>query len=592
MSTPPRRPVRIANASGFYGDRLTALHEQVTGGAVDVVTGDYLAELTMLILGRDRMKDPSLGYARTFLRQLEGTLGEALDRGVRIAVNAGGLNPAGLADAVRELADGLGLSPSVAHVEGDDVRRLAAELGRPDALTANAYLGGMGIARALGADADVVVTGRVTDAALVIGAAAWWHGWSPEDHDALAGALAAGHVVECGCQATGGNLAGATAEDAEAVLRPAFPIAEVAADGRSVITTHAGAGGRVDVDSVTAQLLYEVAGPRYANPDVTLRLDSLRVGEEAPGRVALDGAVGEPPPPDLKVAVTVLGGHRNDVEFLLTGLDVEAKAALVRAQVEAALADDPPDRITWTLARTDRSDAPSQEQATARLRCTVVDADPDVVGRRFSGACIELALASYAGFAVTAPPRRSSPFGIHHPAFVAADRVEHTVVLADGTRSVVAPPDRTLPLAPVERPAPPAPWPADTPTRRAPLGDVARARSGDKGGDANVGVWVATDDAYRWLVDLLDDATVRLLLPEAAELDIDIHPLPDLRAVNLVLHGLLGEGVAASTRFDPQAKGLGEWLRSRHVDVPVALLDDPAVRVGVRRSPDTTEESA
>lgn len=572
----PRRPVRIANASGFYGDRLTALHEQVTGGDVDVVTGDYLAELTMLILGRDRLKDPTLGYARTFLRQLDDALGEALDRDVRIVVNAGGLNPAGLADAVRELADGLGLDPAVAHVEGDDVRELAGKLGHPDALTANAYLGGFGITRALAAGADVVVTGRVTDAALVIGSAAWWHDWSADDLDPLAGALVAGHVIECGCQATGGNLAGV---DLDRVVRPGFPIAELAADGSCLITKHEGTGGLVDVDTVTAQLLYEVAGPRYMNPDVTLRLDSLRVAQDGPDRVAVTGARGEAPPTHLKVAVNVLGGHRNEVEFLLTGLDIEAKAELVRRQVTDALADDPPAEVTWTLARTDRPDAATQERASARLRCAVKDPDPDRIGRRFSSACVELALASYPGFAVTAPPSKATPYGVYHPAFVAADEVDHVVVLPDGSREEIAPAtggaDHPPPIPPRQRADPFA----GGPTRRVPLGLVARARSGDKGGDANVGVWVATDEAYAWLASLLDADAVRALLPEAALLDVEVHPLPNLRAVNVVVHGLLGEGVSSSTRFDPQAKGLGEWLRSRHVEVPVALLDDPAVRV-------------
>lgn len=575
-ATEVTEPIRIANCSGFYGDRLSALHEQVTGGPVDVVTGDYLAELTMLILGKDRMRDASLGYARTFLTQLEQSLGEALDRGVRIAVNAGGLNPAGLADAVRSLAGELGLDPAVAHVTGDDVREHAEDLGVPGALTANAYLGGFGIARALEAGADVVVTGRVTDAAMVIGSAAWRHGWRPEHHDALAGALAAGHVIECGAQATGGNLAGFTG--VEDLLRPGFPIAEVAADGSSVITKHDGTGGVVDVDTVSAQLLYEVAGPRYANPDVVARLDSVELEQVGDDRVAITGVVGEAPPPDLKVAVNTLGGHRNSMEFVLTGLDIEAKADLLRRQVEAGLAGDPPAAIEWTLARTDQPDASTEEAASARLRLDVKDPDPDRIGRPFTAACIELALASYPGFHATAPPSKASPYGVYHPAYLPADQVEHTVVLPDGSGEVVPHPDATRPLEPAAVPVPPDPRP-DGPTRRVPLGRVVRARSGDKGGDANVGCWVGTEDAYRWLVHLLDAATVRTLLPEAADLDVEVHPLPNLRAVNIVVHGLLGEGVASATRFDPQAKGLGEWLRSRHVEVPVALLEDPAALV-------------
>ncbi|MFD7417034.1 acyclic terpene utilization AtuA family protein, partial [Kitasatospora purpeofusca] len=217
------------------------MREMLTGGPLDVLTGDYLAELTMLILARDRLKDPSLGYAKTFLRQLEECLGLALERGVRIVVNAGGLNPARLADAVRELAKSQGLDPAVGHVEGDDLLPRGKELGLPEGLlAANAYLGAFGIAECLRGGADVVVTGRVTDAALVVGPAVAHFGWGAGDLDALAGAVVAGHVLECGAQATGGNYAFFREHD---VTRPGFPLAELHADGSSVITKHPGTGG-------------------------------------------------------------------------------------------------------------------------------------------------------------------------------------------------------------------------------------------------------------------------------------------------------------------------------------------------------------
>ncbi|MEO6701260.1 MAG: acyclic terpene utilization AtuA family protein, partial [Jatrophihabitantaceae bacterium] len=222
----------------------------IDGGELDVLTGDYLAELTMLILGRDRLKDPNLGYAKTFLRQLEEALGPALERGVRIVSNAGGLNPAGLADKLLEVAKGLGLDPAIAHVEGDDLRARATELGLGDALTANAYLGGFGIASALRAGADIVVTGRVTDASVVVGPAIAHHGWTPAHHDALAGAVVAGHVIECGTQATGGNFSGFKTLPLDG--RPlGFPLAAIAADGSCVVTKHDDTGGAVTVDTVT-----------------------------------------------------------------------------------------------------------------------------------------------------------------------------------------------------------------------------------------------------------------------------------------------------------------------------------------------------
>ncbi|MFE7614763.1 acyclic terpene utilization AtuA family protein [Streptomyces sp. NPDC057496] len=557
--------LRIGNASGFYGDRFDALREMLTGGPLDVLTGDYLAELTMLILGRSMLKDPARGYATTFLRQLEEGLGLAHERGVRIVANAGGLNPAGLADAIRELADKVGVPVRVAHVEGDG-------LPVPEGfLTANAYLGGAGIAACLTAGADVVVTGRVTDAALVTGPAAARFGWGPDDLDALAGAVVAGHVLECGTQATGGNYAFFRGHD---LRRPGFPVAEIHADGSSVITKHDGTGGVVDLGTVTAQLLYETGGARYAGPDVTARLDTVRLTQDGPDRVRISGVRGEAPPPALKVGLNRLGDWRNEVVFVLTGLDIEEKARLVREQFADALtrSGTAPDEVRWELARTDRADAATEETASALLRLVVRDRDQETVGRAVSGAAIELALGSYPGFHVTAPPGKGAPYGVFEARYVPADEVEHVAVLPDGRREVLEPPARTRALEDAE--PPPLPTPLDPgPTRRAPLGLVAGARSGDKGGDANVGVWVRDDEAWRWLAHELTVERFRELLPETAGLTVVRHVLPNLRALNFTVHGLLGEGVAAQHRFDPQAKAVGEWLRSRHLPIPVSLLE-------------------
>nr|BFE53797.1 DUF1446 domain-containing protein [Saccharothrix mutabilis subsp. capreolus] len=407
--------IRIGNASGFYGDRFAAVREMLQGGDLDVLTGDYLAELTMLILGRDRMKDANLGYARTFLRQLEDALGLALERGVKIVSNAGGLNPAGLAQAI----DKLGLNAKVAHVTGDDLRPRF-----PEALTANAYLGAWGIAECLKAGADVVVTGRVTDASLVVGPAAAHFGWGRDEWDELAGATVAGHVLECGTQATGGNYAFFAEIDA---TRPGFPIAEVDADGSAVITKHDGTGGAVTVDTVTAQLLYEIGAPAYLGPDVTSHFDTIRL-EDHPSGVRISGTKGSPPPDTLKVCLNHLGGFRNATTFVLCGLDVERKADLVRRQLEDAIGDD---GLTWTLARTDHADADTEETASALLHATIRTADPKRA-KAFSRAGIELALASYPGFHVTAPPGDGTPYGVYKAAYVNRNEVRHQAVLPDG----------------------------------------------------------------------------------------------------------------------------------------------------------------
>jgi hypothetical protein len=561
-------PLRIGNASGFYGDRFSAVKEMLTDGPLDVLTGDYLAELTMLILGRDRMKDPNRGYAKTFLRQMEENLGLAKEKGVKIVSNAGGLNPAGLAEALRELAAKLGLDIAVAHVEGDDLIARVDELGFGKPLTANAYLGAWGIADCLDSGADVVVTGRVTDASVIVGPAAAHFGWARDDYDALAGAVAAGHVIECGAQATGGNYA-FFAEHELGV--PGFPIAEIHADGSSVITKHAGTGGAVTVGTVTAQLLYEITGARYAGPDVTTRFDTLTLAQEGPDRVRITGVQGEPPPPTLKVCLNSLGGFRNETTFVLTGLDIEKKAALVRSQLELALKANPPAELKWTLARTDRPDADTEQTASALLHCAVKDADANVAGRAFSGAAIELALASYPGFNVTTPPSNASPYGVYTASSVDAFEVPHIAVHADGSRVDIAPSRQTLPLSDVDEPAlPPRAEPG--PVRRAPLGAVVGARSGDKGGNANLGVWARSAETWEWLCHRLTVAEFKLLLPETADLPVRRYLLPNLLAVNFVVEGLLGEGVASQARFDPQAKALGEWLRSREIDIPESLL--------------------
>ena len=591
------RPVRIANCSGFYGDRLAAAREMLAG-PIDVLTGDYLAELTMLILWKARRKDPGLGYASTFLRQMEDVLGTCLERGVKVVANAGGLNPEGLAAKITELSGQLGLNARVAHITGDDLAPVIGDLqaagleltntgtGLPLAkadlpvVTANAYLGGWGITAALAAGADVVICPRVTDASLVTGPAAWWHGWRRDDWDALAGAVAAGHVIECGPQATGGNYSFLP----EIIDRryPGFPIAEVAADGGSVITKHDGTGGLVSPGTVTAQLLYEIGDPAYLNPDVVAHFDTLRLEQVGPDRVALTGTRGSPPPGTLKVALNMLGGYRNTTTMVLTGLDIEQKAEHAVTLLTGLLGGTEQfDEFDVRLLRFDHPNAPTNEQATAHLRVTVKDQDESKVGRAFSNAAMELALAGYAGFHTTSPPTAASAFGVYWPTLVPAGLVTQTVHLPDGRTQVVRHHEnlprtaarlRAGPAAAAEPAGRGAGLHGVGPHGNVPLGRLCGARSGDKGGDANVGLWATSPRAYAWLREYLTAGRLRDLLTEAADLPIDRYELPNLLALNFVIHGLLAPGVSATTRPDAQAKGLGEYLRSRVVPVPADLL--------------------
>jgi hypothetical protein len=566
------RVVRIGNCSGFYGDRFSAMREMLEDGDLDVLTGDYLAELTMLLLWRSASKDPSRGYATTFVRQLEDCLGLAWERGVKIVANAGGLNPAGCAEAVR----GVGLRVNVAHVEGDDLlprRESLATAGvelPATTITANAYLGGWGIAAALDAGAQVVVTGRVTDAALVIGSAAWWHGWARDDYPALAGALVAGHVLECGAQATGGNYSFFT--EVPGMEHLGFPLAEVAADGSAIITKHDGTGGLVDIGTVTAQLLYEIGPPIYLNPDVSADFRTIQLDQVGADRVQISGVEGVAPPATTKVAVNTLGGFRNSMTFLLTGLDIEAKADLVKRQLEPALVGI--ETVQWSLSRTDHDDPDANDKAVAQLTVAVKDSDGKRIGRQFSSAAVEIALASYPGATMTAPPSDATPYGVYEAAYLPNSLVEHRAVTEDGAVIDIAVNPGAQAAEPRfarRRPDPPESW---GPIWRVPLGSIVGARSGDKGGNANVGVWVRTDAGYHWLVHSIDVECFKWLLPETADLTVTRYELPNLRALNFVVEGLLGEGVASSTRQDPQAKGLGEWLRARHFDIPISLIED------------------
>ena len=581
------KPLIVANCSGFYGDRVAAAREMVEGGPIDVLTGDWLAELTMLILAKNRAKDHAAGYARTFVTQMEQVMGTCLDKGIKVVTNAGGLNPAGCAEAVALVADKLGLAPKIAYVGGDDLldrmddlRTAGHDLTNLDTgevfgdrkpMTSNAYLGCWGAVEALRRGADIVITGRVTDAAVVMAPAAWHFGWSRTDWDALAGACVAGHVIECGAQATGGNYSFFT-EIAD-MGHLGFPIAEMHADGSCVITKHPGTGGEVNVGTVTSQLLYEIGGPRYLNPDVVARFDTIRLEQQGRDRVRISGTRGEPAPDTLKVCINYEGGYRSSMTFLLTGLDIEAKAELVERQMWAEI---PGGRERFAeavvhLDRTDKEDPATNEQAIAALTVTVKDPDPRKVGRAFGAPVVELGLASYPGYFGTGSPREAEAYGVYWPALVPSTLVHHEVVL-DGDRTVV---DSTAPglpgvaveVAPVSIPAAPGGT-----TVRVPLGRVVGARSGDKGGNANAGLFARSAEAYAWLVGYLTIDTFRRLFPEAQGRVVDRYELPNLWSLNFVIKGLLDEGVASATRQDRQAKGLGEYLRARVVDVPASLV--------------------
>lgn len=587
LNTEKKEKLIIANCSGFFGDRFTAAREMVRGGRIDFLTGDYLAELTMAILLRKQLKDPNAGYVSTFLRQMEEIMGECLDRKIRVVANAGGLNSRDLAKELQTVADKLGLHPKIAFIEGDNLMTRLGELqdtgeafihmdkgiilkdAGAQPMSANAYTGGWGIVEALKYDADIVVGGRIADAALVLGPAAWNFGWKQNDWDPLAGAIVAGHIIECGAQATGGNYS--FIEEVPSFNKVGFPIAEISMDGSSVITKHPGTGGLVSVGTVTAQLLYEIREPKYLTPDVTARFDTITITQDEHDRVRINDVRGEPPTGKTKVCFNLLGGYRNGMTIVLTGLDIERKAKIVEeALFDSVGGKDQYDVVDVQLIPSHRQNPETNEEAFAYLRISVMDPDPKKVAR-FSADIIELALANIPGFTATAPPTKGTPSVTHWPALVDSKYIQQEVFIGDEQVTVNA----VIPEFDVPASEPKVSehlYIPDGPAVRVPFGRLFGTRSGDKGGNANLGVWARTSETFAFLQGFLTTDKLKELLSDMRTFEIERYVLPNLLAINFYIKGLLGDGVAASLRSDPQAKTLGEYLRAKLIDVPESLL--------------------
>ena len=586
----PQEKIIIGNCSGFYGDRLSAAKDMVEGGPIDVLTGDYLAELTMTILYNQRMKrGEDQGYVGTFLKQFRDVANSCQEKNIKIVTNAGGLNPSSMANQVQEIIHELNLDLKVAYIDGDDLIPQLDELyskgekliniekdipldsySKPP-VTANAYFGAWGIKEALDQGADIVVCPRVTDAAVVIGPAAWKFNWSRDDYDALAGALAAGHIIECGAQATGGNYS--FFQEVPSFSNVGYPIAEIFDDGSFYITKHPDTGGLVSVGTVTAQLLYEIGSPAYMNPDVIGHFDTLKIKQESEDRVYVSGCRGSSAPKTHKVCVNLAGGYRNGVEILLTGLDIEEKAKLVTDSIFENLGGrEQFDKVDIQLQRTDKENPISNEQAQASLRISVKSDNPELVGRMFSAKITELGLANLPGWT----GRGGTPSGAYieyWPALVDSKFIKENVYF-EGKKTEIIP---TSQLDFEETYYQKEPYENKLPeinkTQIIPFGRLYGTRSGDKGGCANLGVWAKTEEAYAYLFDLLTVEKLKELLPDLAEYKIDRFELPNILSLNFYVHGILQDGVSSSTRLDGQAKSLGEYLRAKNIEAPEFLIN-------------------
>ena len=582
--------IKIANCSGYYGDKLSAAKDLVDGGPIDVLTGDYLAELTMAILFNQKMqRGEDKGYVGTFLKQINEIAKSCKQKNIKIVSNAGGLNPKSMANEIEKILNAQSLDMKVAYIDGDDLMPRISDLNQSgeefrnidknmnlndsdfSPLTANAYLGAWGIKEALDLGADIVVCPRVTDAAVVIGPAAWKFNWQRDNYDALAGALAAGHIIECGCQATGGNYA--FFKEVPSFDNVGYPIAEIFEDGSFNVTKHPDTGGLVSVGTVTAQLLYEISSPAYINPDVIAHFDTIKIETIEKDKVFISGCRGSSPPDKHKVCINLAGGYRNGMEIILTGLDIEEKAKVFTdALFNSVGGKDQFDEVSVQLHRTDKEDPASNEEAMASLFVSVKSKDQNLVGRLFSAKIIELALANIPGFFAQGGVKSSGPVIVYWPALVDSKYIKERVHI-DGDQIEILPTSQ-LELEEIYYQTQPIKVEEIEIENEKDInfGDIYGARSGDKGGCANLGVWAKNSHSFAFLYNFLTTEKLKELLPDLKEFKIERYELSNIFSLNFYIHDILQDGVSSNDRKDSQAKSLGEYLRAKKIKVPKSIV--------------------
>ncbi len=591
----------IANCGGFWGDDPTAARRQVEGGPIDYLVMDYLAEVTMAILQKQKAKKPELGYAGDFITQMRDVLVPCMERGVTIIANAGGVNPHSCGAALMTLAEELGVADKVklGVVSGDDLyadldELLASgqtlnsmETGRPlrdirDGIqSANVYIGVPAIVRALELGANVIIAGRVTDTSVALAPMIHSFGWATDDWDKLAAGVVAGHIIECGCQCTGGNFT-----DWHLVpdhRNMGYPLVEAHADGSFVVTKHPGTGGLVSVHTVSEQLLYEMGGPAYLSPDCIARFDSIELTQEGPDRVRVSGIRGEAPPELLKVAVSYLDGHRCVGRWLISGPDTLRKAQK-SAEIfwAAAGGADKYDEtstqfIGWDASHPSLSaDEPSEVLVQVGAR----SADRAMLARDFAPQVVGCLLQSVPGIAIPADQGRPRVAEVvaHWPALIARNAVKATVTVDGKTEAVssavAAYTDVRVPPAPLTKPtvAEDAQPLGESESVTVPLMKLCIGRSGDKGDTGNVGIRARSPEIYHWIKSNITADVVKQQFKGICNGEVERFELPNLLALNFLLHESLGGGGANSLRFDAQGKTFSQYLLSMPVTVPAALV--------------------
>lgn len=597
-----QRPIRIGNASGAIGDGIDQIYELARIGGVDAITADYLAEFNIAWRAIELQAHPERGYEPSFLDQLAWNDGDAarlvVKKGIKIVHDGGALNPRGLAEATDSYFKSLGLNNvKIAWVGGDNVteRVRNGKLGRishldqqgvelqesdlKDILAANAYTGQAGIVRALEEGADIIICGRCCDASPVMGLASWWHGWGPEDYDKHAAGLMAGHLIECGPYVTGGNFCGAP--EIETIHSLGYPIAEIGEDGKAVITKPAGTNGAVTVDTCKAQLLYEIQGPNYLNPDVIAHIEDVCLKEVGENRVEISGVRGSAPPATTKLAVCRLGGWQGEVSWYCAGLDTDFKFQQAKDGLLKRINMNDFSTLSVEKYGSSQPNPRTQGECTVQLRVFAQAPRKESFAQLKKGIFFN-GMQGFSGLHISMDWRTLEPrmFVKYYPGLVAQSEIPLTVHFtgSDSERTAAVKPRPTNKCA-VNVPAqrsyePKEPLGNHGETIKRPLGDLVFARSGDKGGNANVGFWVRDASAWPWLQSFLtSDKLIELLGDEwDNKFSVERCEFANIWAVHFVVKGFLQDGVSSSSILDGFAKSFGEFLRARHVDLPQKLV--------------------
>ncbi|KAH8700746.1 hypothetical protein BGW36DRAFT_374886 [Talaromyces proteolyticus] len=602
-----KKCLRVGNVSGATGDSPTAMSRMARHGNVDVIVGDWLSEMNIAWNAITKSQDPELGYESGFLSQLVESLDVVIERGIKVITNAGALNTPSLAREVEELCRRKGCEQViVAQVLGDDISDLVTN---SDGLEHNsglhhldhedwrlrdwklrphcgvAYIGAWGIYEALQHGAQIVICGRVTDASPVIGAAAWWYGWKKDDWNKLAGALVAGHLIECGPYITGANFSGFK-DFLPQLVDLSFPIAEIDDTGACTITKIEQYGGAITKFNTIAQLLYELQGELYLNPDTVADLQEIRVTQTAPDRVTVDGVKGMPPPATTKAMIAAPGGYQAEATFYINGLDVPEKAQMMKQQLKSAFRNNNFSKFSVEVYGTPTSDPQSQQAGTVSLRVFAQAREKkDISSDKFKTPIYALRMQSYPGYHMNLDFRTMDPkpFMEIFPVIVSQCLIKQTVKLSSGKTIEIPPPVLTSEYQ-LQRPSYETDSPVSLdyfgPTERAPLGSIVHARSGDKADNFNVGIFVRHEDEYPWLQSFLTISCFKKLLGNdwkdltetGIKRSIERCEFPNILAVHFRVLDFLGGGIASSARIDGLGKGIGEYIRSRIVDVPVRFL--------------------